>query len=301
MLHLIDEQTLKYLASAFSFLSLIIAICAFWLSQRSARLASYNMRGNHHVLLVKTTRLRRYLYGPHFRVKIYNSVHSKTLDFDHALSITSLTGGIRRAQIFDALEERSPVGINKTLYYTPRSVRRHSFPKKYAHQGELSFNSTPFFSYFSASGCGETDDKSLRKLNRYHHYIEITDFCGNTEIWYFSFSLHLSNLEKDRITSPDWKRCPAENDTYKYYRFADLTIVSPADVPKNLKRVMTPQQTLTDIRGSEEEWLPSARLMTEGFEDMDNHLQLYEMREYYRFHKNLMSYSSPSSAVYQHA
>ncbi|NIF47504.1 hypothetical protein F3J28_06970 [Enterobacter sp. Ap-1006] len=288
MFHLIVEQILKYLPHVFSFFSLMLAILAIKLSGRSARLASYNMRGNNHVLLIKTTWLKRYLYGPHFRVKIYNSASSKTLDFDHALSITSLIGGIRRSQIFDALEERSPVGINKTICSTPRSMRQHSFPSKYANQGGFSFNSTPFYYYFSASASGEVDGKPLRKLNRYHHYIEITDFCGNTEIWYFSFSLHLSNLEQDRAKSTRWKSCPGEDATYKYYRFADLTIVSPADLPKNLKRAMTPQQTLPDIRGSAEEWHPSARLMTEGFEDMDDHLQLYEMREYYRFRKDLM-------------
>lgn len=66
------------------------------------------------------------------------------------------------------------------------------------------------------------------QLNRYHFYIEITDYCKNTEIWYMSFSLLLSNIKE----TSEWKKCTYYHG-YEYYTFNDINIISPRDIPKN--------------------------------------------------------------------
>ncbi|WP_148241658.1 hypothetical protein [Enterobacter asburiae] len=269
-------------SSTVAILSLVVAIVSLVLNKRNSRLSSYNVRGSYAVVIKRKSWLKRYLFSPNFTVKIHDSVVSDVIDFDYQINVISLLGGIRRTQIFDDLEDREYIGINKTVCVVDNLPNRKKFPLRYAHQDLFSFYSTPLFPYFSAMGKNsESDSPNDRLFNRYHRYIEITDFCGNTEIWYFSFSLYLSNLDEDFNGDSKWRYC--QRGFYKYYQFADFTIVSPNDMPKNLKAALTPQKTFSEIRGGEEAWQPSELLMNKGFHRFDGELQLYELREYYLF------------------
>ncbi len=285
MLVLIKENIVPVLTSAISVISLGVASLSLALNKKNSRMTSYNSRGNYIVFFSKISVFKRFISYPAFSVKIYNSVSSDIIELDHRINIIPLIGGIRRAQLFDDLEKRNALGISKTVYPAFKRARKIKFPRRYAHDDLYSFNSTPFYAYFSASGKNDTSDNTVdRKLNRYHSYIEINDFAGNTEIWYFAFSLHLSNLDADFVKKQDWKRIKDSEFThFKYYRFADFTVISPNDLNKNLGVVLTPQTPLTEIRGCNEEWETSKTLMENGFDSLEYDLQCYEIREYYYF------------------
>ena len=284
----IKESIIPIISATVAIISMLIARRSLAQSKVSARLASYNARGSYDVFLVKGSRFKRYFSRANHQVKIYNSIASGTIDFDYEIIITAINGGICRAQLFENIEKREYIGISTTGPELRTSIPKHSPPKEYANQGRVSFYGTPLFPYFSAAGRESvTDEQDAIQLNRYHQYIEISDFCGNTEIWYLAFSLHLSNREKDFIKASGWRTLANSITPYKYYRFSDATIVSPKDLPKNLDAALTPQQTLEEIRGSEESWQPSAQLSEGGWEAMNNKLKLYEMREYYRFIKRI--------------
>lgn len=275
-------------SAAVAMISLFVATRSLAQSKLSARLASYNARGSYDVFLTKDSRFKRYFGNANHQVKIYSSVMSGTIDFDYEINIVAINGGIYRAQLFENIGKREYIGIGTTGPELRTSIPKHSPPKEYANQGRVSFYGTPLFPYFSAAGReSDTDDEDAIQLNRYHQYIEITDFCGNTEMWYLAFSLHLSNREKDFNKAEGWRVLDKDGTPYKYYRFAAVTIVSPKDLPKNLDAALTPQQTLEEIRGSEASWQPSAPLSEDGWEAMNNKLKLYEMREYYRFIKRI--------------
>ncbi|WP_313112738.1 hypothetical protein [Pseudescherichia sp.] len=275
-------------SAAVAIVSLFVATRSLAQSKLSARLASYNARGSYDVFLTKDSQFKRYFGNANHQVKIYSSVMSGTIDFDYEINIVAMNGGIYRAQLFENIEKREFIGISTTGPELRTSIPKHSPPKNYANQGRVSFYGTPLFPYFSAAGReNNTADEDAIQLNRYHQYIEITDFCGNTEIWYLAFSLHLSNLESDFNKANGWRALAKNSSPYKYYRFAAVTIVSPKDLPKNLDAALTPQQPLEEIRGSEESWQPSTQLSDAGWEAMNNKLKLYEMREYYRFIKRI--------------
>lgn len=284
----IKANIIPFVSAAVAIISLFVATRSLAQSRLSARLASYNARGSYDVFLTEDSRFKRYFGDANHQVKIYSSVMSGTIDFDYEINIIAINGGIYRAQLFENIEKREYIGISTTGPELRTSIPKHSPPKKYANQGRISFYGTPLFPYFSAAGReNDTDDEDAIQLNRYHQYIEITDFCGNTEIWYLAFSLHLSNRENDFNKADGWRALAKNSTPYKYYRFAAVTIVSPKDLPKNLDAALTPQQTLQEIRGSEESWQPSVQLSDAGWEAMNNKLKLHEMQEYYRFIKRV--------------
>ncbi|WP_314419829.1 hypothetical protein [Pseudescherichia vulneris] len=275
-------------SAAVALVSLFVATRSLAQSKLSARLASYNARGSYDVFLTKDSRFKRYFGNANHQVKIYSSLMSGTIDFDYEINIVAKNGGIYRAQLFENIEKREYIGIGTTGPALRPSIPKHSPPKQYANQGRVSFYGTPLFPYFSAAGReGDANEQDAIQLNRYHQYIEITDFCGNTEMWYLAFSLHLSNQEGDFNKAHGWRALAKNSTPYKYYRFSDATIVSPKDLLKNLDAALTPQQTLEEIRGSEESWQPSAQLSEDGWEAMNNKLKLYEMREYYHFMRRI--------------
>ena len=284
----LKENIIPLVSAAVAIVSLFVATRSLAQSKVSARLASYNARGSYDVFLTEESRFKRYFGDANHQVKIYSSIMSGTIDFDYEINIVAINGGIFRAQLFENIEKHEFIGISTTGPELRASIPKHSPPKKYANQGRVSFYGTPLFPYFSASGReDDADDQDAIQLNRYHQYIEITDFCGNTEIWYLAFSLHLSSLESDFNKADGWRALAKNSTPYKYYRFAAVTIVSPKDLPKNLDAALTPQQTLQEIRGSEESWQPSAQLSDAGWEAMNNKLKLFEMQEYYRFIKRI--------------
>ena len=284
----IKANIIPIVSAAVAIISLFVATRSLAQSKLSARLASYNARGSYDVFLIQDSQFKRFFSKANHQVKIYSSVLSGTLDFDYEINIVAINGGIYRAQLFENIEKREYIGISTTGPELRASIPKHSPPKEYANQGRVSFYGTPLFPYFSAAGReNDTDDAGAIQLNRYHQYIEISDFCGNTEIWYLAFSLHLSNQESDFNKGDGWRAVAKNSTPYKYYRFAAITIVSPKDLPKNLDAALTPQQTLEEIRGSEASWQPSERLSEDGWEAMNNRLKLYEMQEYYRFIKRI--------------
>jgi hypothetical protein len=280
MLDLIKENSVLV-----SIISLCVAALSLTLNKKTSRMTSYNSRGNYIVYFSKIAGLKKFFTASGFSVKIYNSALSDIIELDHKIHITPLLGGIRRAQIFDGLDNRNNLGISKTIYPAFKRARKIKFPRRYAHDDLYSFNSSPFFAYFSASGKHAVSANPVdRKLNRYHSYIEITDYSGHSEIWYFSFSLHLSNLDTDFVKSANWKRFRADElSPFKYYRFADFTVLAPVDLYKNLATALTPQIPLSEIRGCNEEHENSDRLMQSGYESLEYELQQYELREYYSF------------------
>ncbi|WP_255763350.1 hypothetical protein [Clostridium butyricum] len=219
-----------------------------------------------------------------FTVKISNSAYSKVIPFEHELIITPKIGGIYEAQMFSAFDDELSLGVNKTLPNIVPKKEKHSLSKEYAYKSVTSFSSTPLYPYFSVSGkFGENACKCEKKLNRYHFYIQIADYCNNIEIWYISFSLLLSNLEDEQKS---WRKCSYDTG-YAYYTFDDINIVSPRDIPKNLNRSNRFKKCLEEIEGKEENSLDSSTLIKDGFDTMNQNLQLFEMKEYIAFLKNL--------------
>lgn len=62
-----------------------------------------------------------------FNVKIYNSVQSKVIPFEHEPIITPKIGGIYEAQMFSIFDDELSLGINKTLPIHINYVDRENF------------------------------------------------------------------------------------------------------------------------------------------------------------------------------
>lgn len=120
-------------------------------------------------------------------------------------------------------------------------------------------------------------------LNRYHFYLEITDYCNNTEIWYISFSLLLSNFKDYNL---EWKHC-YDCYGYKYYAYDDVCIVSPKDIIMNFNRINGFDENLDDILDIDRNNGESKSLKNNGYEGVRSKLQLYEMKKYHNFIKKL--------------
>ncbi len=269
---------------AISIFSLIISIFALSFSQKTAKLNSYNQKGCYDLLLIRRGFLAKLMKRYDFTVKIYNSVTSDVIPFDYRLVISPNMGGVYRAQMFSTFDDELSLGISKTLPKILTSKIKHSLSKKYAYKSVTYFSSTPLYSYFSASGKFDKNTCTWeRKLNRYHFYMEITDYCNNTEIWYMSFSLLLSNSKDERKS---WCKCNYDTG-YAYCTFDDINIVSPRDIPKNLNRANNFKKSLEEIEGKEENSLDSTTLIKHGFNTINRDLQLFEMKEYIAFLKNL--------------
>lgn len=267
-----------------SIFSLIISIFALLFSRKTSKLNSYNQKGCYNIFFIPLGFFAKLMKKYNFTVKIYNSSYSKVIPFEHKLIITPKIGGIYEAQMFSAFDDELSLGINKTLPNILPKKEKHSLYKEYAYKSVTSFSSTPLYPYFSVSGeFGENTYKCERKLNRYHFYMQITDYCSNIEIWYISFSLLLSN-GKDEQKS--WRKCNYDTG-YAYYTFDDINIVSPRDIPKNLNRANNFKKCLEEIEGKEENSLNSTTLIKDGFDTMNQNLQLFEMKKYIAFLKNL--------------
>lgn len=280
-----SDNVFSILSGVISLFALGISILSLLLNNRSSRLASYSMRGNYSVSFRTENWREKLFYFPSFTIKIFNSISSEVLRFKYKIQIKPVTGGVSRIQLFDGIENKNYIGINRTGPVIKNKIRwKKSYPKGYAYESLHGFNSTPFYSYFSVS-CRGNDERGYddRALNRYHQYIEITDFTGNTEVWYFSFSLYLSNLEIDYDSQNGWKKL--RKSYFKYYKISEIVVFSPKDLLKNLKAALISKKSLAEIRGGEERCQSSERLATEGFLSFDGDLQLYELREYLQFHK----------------
>lgn len=286
----VEENILAVFTACIAFFSFVIAIKSLFLNKNNSRLNSYNFKGNFSVYFKKNSELKQLFVPPSFKVKINNSIMSSTIPFEYTLQIVATIGGVFRAHCFNSMDDSSTLGVVKTLPIIKLKVKRKRFSKKYAHENVISFSSDYFYSYFEALGrYDEENDFRENKLNRYHNYIEITDYCGNTEIWYFSFSLHLSNLEED-FKYGEWKTCCDSFDQFRYYRFSDFTIMSPKDLPMNLKRVFKAEKNLSDIEEEENDFSESKRFIDKGYKEIEYDLQLYEIKEYHDFLQKLSEY-----------
>lgn len=263
-----------------STLSLFVAFFALMINRKTARLNSYNQKACYHVFLVKKGLLQKTINKYDFNVKIYPSAISEIIPFDYSLCIRPYIGGIYRTQIFSDFDNQCTLGTAKTRPLILNKKPKGISPKKYANNEEYQFSSTPLFPYVYALGKFDEDSrKSDRQLNRYHFYIEITDYCNNTEIWYMSFSLLLSNIKESEY---NWKKCTYYHG-YKYYTFNDINIVSPKDIFKNVDRISNFNKSLSEIVEKEENSCDSINLINDGFSKMEYDLQLYEMKEYITF------------------
>ncbi|TSB45564.1 hypothetical protein [Alkalicoccobacillus porphyridii] len=266
--------------------SLLVAIIALFLNRKISKLNSYNQHGSYTVYFQKESKIKKWLYGPGFSVKTDNSISSSKLAFNYSLRIKPLLGGVYRSHIFNDLERTESIGTTKTLPVVRTYKNKYKFPDKYAHQDIISFSSSPIYPYFSVNGTFDEEERKYEKrLCRYHRYIEITDYCGNTEIWYISFSLYLSNLEENR----HWNKYN-EDKNFMYYTFGDFNIVSPRDIRLNLNQTLRFNKDLSTIAGSEKSWGESERFIDIGYDKIDSELQLYEMKEYLLFRSSLKNY-----------
>lgn len=280
---LIDSQDVSIIISI---LSLIVSLSALKLNRKISKLSSYNLKACYRVFLLQKGLVAKLFRQYDFSVKIYPSVSAGVIPFDYRLCIRSDIGGIYRTQIFSAFDNEFSLGINKTQPQVLTEKPKDFVPRKYANNSESSFLSTPFFPYAYAVGKFNSSlNKADEQLNRYHFYIEITDYCNNTEIWYMSFSLLLSNVKK---TQYEWKKCK-QYDGYEYYTFHDINITSPKDIPKNLDCATTFNKSLTEIIARKENSLESVNLIENGFAKVEYDFQLYEMKEYIDFLKRLNS------------
>ncbi|HHJ1171845.1 TPA: hypothetical protein ACQFK9_000422 [Proteus mirabilis] len=279
------DNIIAVFSGIISIFSLIISILSLSLGKRNSRLASYNMRGNYKVYFRKENWKEKFVQAPSFSMKIFNSITSDSIRFEYKLQITPITGGVSRVQLFDGLEKNSRVGINRTgPVIINKTWPKNKFPKKYAYESFHEFVSSPFFSYFTVHCKGINGIEHFgRTLNRYHQYLEITDFNGNTEIWYFAFSLYLSNLDVDHEPQRGWRKL--KKSCFKYYNFSEIVVFSPKDLIKNIKESLIQNKTLEEISGYYSDNHYSERLAKEGFLPFDNDLQVYELREYLQFSK----------------
>lgn len=267
-----------------STLSLIVALLAFTVNRKTSKLNSYNQKACYNVFLIKKGLLAHLKNKYDFNAKIYPSICSEVIPFDYSLCIRPYIGGIYRTQIFSTFDNEYSLGINRTLPVILLAKPKGLSPKKYANKAEYYLSSTPQFPYAYASGkFDENTRKSDRQLNRYHFYIEITDYCNNIEIWYMSFSLLLSNIKEGK---GKWYKCTYYHG-YEYYTFNDINIVSPKDIPKNLDRTNNFTKSIEEIVGKKENSLDSVNLIEHGVDKMEYDFQLYEMKEYIAFLKRL--------------
>jgi len=265
------------LSDYIAIVSLLVAIFAFYTSKKSAKLNSYNQRGAYEVLLLE----RKLNSNKSFEVKIFNSILSETLPFDYKLIVHSQLGGIYRTMKFDVLDKKTLIGIAKTLHKKKKISVFHPF-KKYAYNTNIHFDSSPLYPYATACVLNDASQNDFM-LSRYHFYLEITDYCNNTEIWYISFSLILSNEKEYDLK---WKPCH-NRYRYKYYAYDDICVVSPKDIIRNLDRIKTFDKSLNDIIDRDEYTGNSKSLINEGYVKINSKLQLYEMKEYHNFIKKL--------------
>ncbi|WP_142953898.1 hypothetical protein [Bacillus cereus] len=252
------------------------------MNRRISRLNSYNQRGNYNVFYQEKNILKRYMFTSRISVKVEDSASSKGIELDYDFKIVPLLGGVSRAQIFGDIGKQEYIGIDRTGLVVKKYKYKH--PKKYANQINLNFSSKAWYSYLSANGkFDEEERKHEKKLLRYHRYIEIIDYCGNTEIRYTAFSLLLTNTPE---ANANWKRCN-KNVGFTHYKFDDFIIVSPRDVPKNLNRASQFTKDLNQILGKTD-FYGSKNFIEH--EHINYELQRFEMKEYIKFLNDTKDY-----------
>lgn len=267
-----------------SALSLLIACLAFLVNQKNSTLNSYAQKACYQVFFVKRNFLELFLNKYRFNIKIYPSIMSEVIPFNYTLRIRPYIGGIYRTQLFTSFDDDFSLGTAKTGPILFETMPSKISLKKYANTSDHQLSTNVLFPYAYAVGkYDEKTRKSDNQLNRYHSYIEITDYCGNTEIWYMSFSLLLSN-KKD--TQYKWLKCTFY-DGYDYYTYNNIAIVSPKDVLKNYNRTLKFNKSIDQIIGKTNNSLESKSLIENGFAKMEYDFQLYEMKEYINFLKKL--------------
>lgn len=265
--------------------SLIIAIIALLLNRKLSKLNSYSQKGNYIVYFQERNFVKKLLGHYSFQVKIDSSIFSEKINFDYDLKIGTMLGGIYRTQVFEDIGNHNYIGTDRTKPVVRNY--KNKLPKKYASQEIYRFSSSPWFPYFSINGTYNEDKRYWNnRLTRYHRYIEITDYCGNTEIWYLSFSLILTNVEEN---SYGWKAFNNEKH-FSYYKFDDFNIVSPQDIFKNLKRANLFDKDLKDISG-ESNSDQYNNLIKHGYNHINADLELFEMKEYINFIKKVKEVS----------
>lgn len=259
-------------------IALVVSIFALYSSNKTSRLNSYNQHGSYLVLFQKISIIKKWLQIPQFFVETSDFSEPTKIAFDYSITIKPLIGGIYKANLFDILGEEKPIGTIRT-FHTISNKELKKFPKRHANQDILSFSSSPMRPYFSVNGeYNESEYHTETKLCRYHRYLDITDYCGNTQIWYISFSLQLSNLIEDK----SWKKCDKETG-FEYYKFNDLNIVSLIDLPKNLNRLSHFDKNSSIISETQNEFKKSEKFIEQDFDKTNAELQLYEMNEYIKF------------------
>ncbi|PFU40474.1 hypothetical protein COK86_19445 [Bacillus cereus] len=222
------------------------------------------------------------MFTSRISVKVEDSASSKGIELDYDFKIVPLLGGVSRAQIFGDIGKQEYIGIDRTGLVVKKYKYKH--PKKYANQINLNFSSKAWYSYLSANGkFDEEERKHEKKLLRYHRYIEIIDYCGNTEIRYTAFSLLLTNTPE---ANANWKRCN-KNVGFTHYKFDDFIIVSPRDVPKNLNRASQFTKDLNQILGKTD-FYGSKNFIEH--EHINYELQRFEMKEYIKFLNDTKDY-----------
>lgn len=258
-----DNYLLKSLVSNLSLLVSVLAIfisaLALKFNKKSAKEASFYKKGSYNVFF------RGRLFQT-LRIKIYSGLISDYIDTGFNIQIVPKTGGFHRVIMFDGLNINSIIGISENKLISKKLETRKEF-RKYAYQYTTFFISSSIFPYF------EKDWKLKNKevgLRRYNKYIEITDFLGNSEIWYFSFSLILST-KKDK--NYRWKKHRGKLNKDMYYRISDYIIFSPKDLIENINFI------------SENYNLKLSSLESEFDEECDlekisRELKLYEINEY---------------------
>lgn len=261
-------------------LALLISILVFILNRQSTKLNSYNQHGHYSIYLKKTNFIEK-LFSFNFRVRISDSFSTNSINLDYTLKVKPLLGGISRAYLFDNITPQKNKGITRGITRTLPVIKNKDIKsflhKQYAFKNTNTLSSSDWFPYFLVNGQKNKNENYFEKrLCRYHNYIEISDYSGNTEIWYISFSLLLSNLSADN----NWSKCK-KNSYFKYYKFEDYSIVSPRDIPANLNKTIDFDKDLTTIKDD---------FITGGFSKTNFNLQLYEMKEYRIFIDSLMKY-----------
>lgn len=257
-----------------AFLSFLIAVFALFYSQKNAKINSYSQKASNRVLLIKS----KDKHGG-FSVKLFNSVMSDVVPFDYNLVVYSKIGGISSCNVFPEIEDSMPLGISKDI----SNVKRFNpilLPFwKYAFNQKLKFEASPFFPYCTLNGEFLNNDTVKYILNRYHFYIEITDYCHSTEIWYVSFSLLATNVKFGEL---NWKKYDGNYD-FKYFAFDEICVVSPKDLIRNINRLEKYNKNLSQIDNRDSNTGISLNLINNGLEKTQCDLELYEMKIYNEF------------------
>ena len=257
MIDFISHNFISITPIVISLFALYFSIKAYKHNVFNSKVQSYYQKASYRVFLVKISFWDKLWDNYSFKVKLHNSLFSDSYPFPYKICITPNIGGIARAQTFDLITTGKTLGIDRTLPSILNKFKKFdTLHKGYAYHQNLSFIESDKYPYF----CFYNEE--LREFSRYHFCIEITDFNNNSEVWYVGFSL-VVNRDKDmKVTD---------------YEFKDINIVSPKDIIKNLYRILSFNKGLDEIKKEKD------------FDKAKYDLQLFEMKTYFLFLKNIKS------------